>query len=64
MHEGVDSLLRDKTRPSRVPALAPAIGERVIALTQSDPPGEIRFDALDGGSDGGPRPDQHLLGAK
>ena len=40
MQEGVDGLLHDKTRPSRVPPLAPAIGERVVALTQSDPPGE------------------------
>src|SRR5215212_12007288 len=40
MQEGVDSLLHDKTRPSRVPPLAPAIGERVVALTQTDPPGE------------------------
>ena len=40
MQEGVDGLLHDKTRPSRVPPLAPAIGERVVALTQTDPPGE------------------------
>jgi transposase len=40
MQEGVAVLLRDKTRPSRVPPLAPAIGERVVALTQADPPGE------------------------
>jgi transposase len=40
MHEGVDGLLHDRTRPSRVPPLAPAIGERVVALTQTDPPGE------------------------
>ena len=42
MHEGVDGLLHDKTRPSRVPALATAIGARVVALTQTDPPGEGR----------------------
>jgi Homeodomain-like domain len=40
MQAGVEGLLGDKTRPSRVPPLAPAIGERVVALTQSDPPGE------------------------
>src|SRR5215471_15961339 len=40
MQEGVDGLLRDKTRPSRIPPLAPAVGERIVALTQSDPPGE------------------------
>src|SRR3982074_3570926 len=40
MHEGVDGLLRDKTRPSRVAALPPAVAERIVALTQTDPPGE------------------------
>jgi transposase len=40
MHEGVNGLLRDKTRPSRVAPLAPAIGERIVALTQANPPGE------------------------
>jgi len=40
MQAGVDGLLRDKTRPSRVPPLAPAIGEQVVALTQVEPPGE------------------------
>ena len=40
MHEGVDGLLRDKTRRSRIPPLGEAIGDRVIALTQQDPPGE------------------------
>src|SRR5579863_10713285 len=37
-HEGVEGLLRDKTRPSRDAPLPPA--ERVVALTQTDPPGE------------------------
>jgi transposase len=40
MHEGVDGLLRDKTRPSRIPPLAPEIAERVVALTIEPPPGE------------------------
>ena len=40
MQEGVEGLLRDKTRPSRVPALAPEIAERVVARTLEDPPGE------------------------
>src|SRR3954471_15128638 len=40
MQTGVDGLLHDKTRASRVPPLAAAIGERVVALTQADPPGE------------------------
>src|ERR1700686_5389364 len=40
MHEGVEGLLRDKTRPSRVAPLPPAVAQRVVALTQTDPPGE------------------------
>jgi transposase len=40
MQEGVDGLLRDKTRPSRIPPLEPQTVGRVIALTQQDPPGE------------------------
>ena len=37
MLEGVDGLLRDKTRPSRIPPLGPEIAERVVALTLADP---------------------------
>jgi transposase len=37
---GVDGLLRDKTRPSRIPPLGPAVAEQVVALTLADPPGE------------------------
>ena len=40
MREGIDGLLRDKTRPSRVPPLGFDIVERVVALTLDDPPGE------------------------
>ena len=40
MLEGTKGLLRDKTRPSRIPPLGPQVAERVIALTQEDPPGE------------------------
>lgn len=40
MAEGVDGLLRDKTRPSRIPRLAPEVAERVVRLTLGDPPGE------------------------
>lgn len=40
MQEGVAGLLRDKTRPSRIPPLGTEVAERVIALTQQDPPGE------------------------
>ena len=40
MQEGVDGLLRDKTRPSRIPPLAREIAERVVALTIEPPPGE------------------------
>src|SRR5687768_368586 len=38
--EGVEGLLRDKTRPSRIPPLAPTVAERVVALTLADPPVE------------------------
>jgi transposase len=40
MQEGVDGLLRDKTRPSRVPALGEDIVDEVVALTLKPPPGE------------------------
>jgi transposase len=40
MAAGVDGLLHDKTRPSRVPPLPVEVVERVIAMTRSDPPGE------------------------
>lgn len=39
--EGCDGLLRDKTLPSRIPALGPEVAERVVALTLADPPGEM-----------------------
>ena len=31
--EGYDGLLRDKTRPSRIPPLGPEVAERVVSLT-------------------------------
>jgi transposase len=37
---GVEGLLRDKTRPSRIPRLAADLVERVIARTLGAPPGE------------------------
>src|SRR5262249_3907430 len=40
MQAGVDGLLRDKTRPSRIPPLTQAVIDRVVALTSADPPGE------------------------
>ena len=40
MTAGVHGLLRDKTRPSRVKPLGPAVAERVVALTLTDPPVE------------------------
>ena len=36
MREGVDGLLRDKTRPSRIPPLSREVTEHVVALTQAD----------------------------
>jgi transposase len=38
--EGYEGLLRDKTRPSRIPPLGTEMGERVVALTLTDPPAE------------------------
>ena len=38
--EGIEGLLRDKTRPSRIPSLAPDVAQRVVALTLTDPPVE------------------------
>ena len=41
MEEGFDGLLRDKTRPSRIPPLGSDVAERVVALTLTDPPAEV-----------------------
>ena len=38
--QGVDGLVRDKTRPSRIPPLAPDVVERVVEMTLQEPPGE------------------------
>src|SRR6202521_2952023 len=38
--EGVDGLLRDKTRPSRIPKLDPAVADRVVTLTMEPPVAE------------------------
>jgi transposase len=38
--EGVDGLLRDKTRPSRLAPLSPEVAARVVGLTLEAPPGE------------------------
>src|ERR1700716_3658168 len=40
MQEGYDGLLRDKTRRSRIQPLGSNITERVVTLTQTDPPAE------------------------
>src|SRR4029450_2968741 len=40
MREGVAGLVRDKTRKPGLPPLPPAMVDRVVALTLSDPPGE------------------------
>ena len=40
MAEGVDGLLRDKTRPSRIPPLEPGVVLRIVDLTLTDPPAE------------------------
>ena len=52
MHEGVAGLLRDKTRPSRIPPLEPEVTARVVELTQADPPGaEQRLHGSSQGND-------------
>jgi len=38
--EGVDGLLRDKTRPSRIPPLGQEVIDRVVDLTTTEPPHE------------------------
>ena len=40
MQTGVEGLLHDKTRPSRIPPLPASVHERSVALTLGDPPGE------------------------
>ena len=40
MTDRVAGLLRDKTRPSRIPPLEAGVAPRVVAATQADPPGE------------------------
>ena len=40
MQEGVDGLLRDKTRPPGKPPLPRDLVDKVVALTQSEPRGE------------------------
>ena len=41
MEAGTDGLLVDRTRPSRISPLGEAITERVVALTLTEPPGEV-----------------------
>ena len=41
MTDGVEGLLRDKTRPSRIPPLGPEVVERVVSRTLTIPPGEV-----------------------
>src|ERR1700722_9763804 len=40
MTDRVAGLLRDKTRPSRIPPLEAEVAPRFVAATQADPPGE------------------------
>ena len=37
MEEGVDGLLRDKTRPPRIPPLPPDVAERFVAENNKNP---------------------------
>jgi transposase len=54
LEAGVEGLLRDKTRPSRIPRLASGLVERVVSRTLAPPPGEathwtVRMMARDAG---------------
>ena len=60
MRSGVAGLLRDKTRPSRIPPLPASVHARVIALTRRS---AGRGDPLDGGDDGPGGRHQRQLGA-
>jgi transposase len=40
MTDGIDGLLRDKTRPARLPPLGAEVEQTVVARTLADPPGE------------------------
>ena len=40
MQEGLDGLLRDKTRPSRIDPLGDEVAARIVALTLDEPPFE------------------------
>src|SRR5438132_12422424 len=40
MHEGIEGLTRDKTRPSRIPPLPAETVDRVVVLTNQAPPHE------------------------
>ena len=50
MRAGIEGLLRDKTRPSRIPPLGAEVTAKVVALTQRRSAG--RNDPLDGRDDG------------
>src|SRR5260370_33242658 len=40
MHEGVDGLLHDRTRPPRGPPWGPVLGGALVPLTPTAPPGQ------------------------
>jgi hypothetical protein len=61
MAHGVDGLLRDKTRPSRIAPLPATVHERTVAVTLTDPPSGDH--PLDGRNDGQAGRDQRQLGA-
>ena len=41
LEAGVEGLLREKTRPTRIPQLASALLKRVVARTLKPPPGAM-----------------------
>src|SRR4051812_42168308 len=58
--EGVPGLLRDKTRPARIPPLGTDVEARVVAATQTKAPGNH---PLDLGRNGSPHRHQRQFGA-
>src|SRR5215831_6038973 len=59
MAEGVDGLLHEATRPSRVPPLPVATIERVVEMTQAEPPARRPT----GPAEPWPRPPESVIAA-
>ena len=60
MQAGVEGLLRDKTRPSRIPPLAPEVAERLVDRTLGEAGRDL---TLNGARHGTGQRDQRQFGA-